>query len=239
MGTARWMLALGQGVFAAAVVAYTFYRSWAAFAIFLIPACAYPPIYEKGWRKKQRRKLEAQFKEAIQIMAGALGAGYSPENSVEVSCRELEQLYGSQEMIVREFRYMAERMRLNEPVEQVIQRFADRSGLEEVQRFAQIFQIAKRSGGRLAPIICHTVSVMEDQSQVKDEIRTMTASVQFEQKVMNVIPFLMILYIDMTSPGFFRVMYETWLGRVIMSACLAVYGLSCCLSSKLLDIRIV
>ena len=30
---------------------------------------------------------------------------------------------------------------------------------------------------------------MEDRGQVKEEIRTMTASVQFEQKVMSVIPF--------------------------------------------------
>lgn len=172
-------------------------------------------------------------------MAGALSAGYSAENAVIVSGRELEQLYGSQGMIVREFKRMAEQMNLNRSVEQVIREFADRSGLEEAQRFARIFRIAKRSGGGLTPVICHTVSVMEDRSQVKEEIRTMTSSVQFEQKIMNGIPFLMILYIDMTSPGFFGVMYETMLGRLIMTGCLAVYLLSCVLSRKILDIQTV
>lgn len=79
---------------------------------------------------------------------------------------------------------------------------------------------------------------MEDRSQVKEEIRTMTASVRFEQKVMSAIPFLMIIYIDWTSPGFFGVMYETILGRLIMSGCLAVYLLSCYLSGKILDIHV-
>ena len=238
MGVMRRLLAFGQAGLTAGCVAYTCYRSWIAFGLFMIPAGVYPWVYEKKWIEKQKRKLEIQFKEAILVMSGALSAGYSAENAISVSCREMEQLYGSREMIVREFRCMEEQMRLNRSVEQVIQEFADRSGLEEVQRFAQIFQIAKRSGGRLAPIICHTVSVMEDQSHVKEEIRTMTASIQFEQKVMNVIPFLMIFYIDITSPGFFGIMYETILGRVIMTCCLAVYLLSCCLSSKILNIEI-
>ena len=81
-------------------------------------------------------------------------------------------------MIVREFARMAGELKMNRPVEEVFQSFADRSGLEEAERFSQIFQIAKRSGGRLVSIICRTVSIMEDRGQVKEEIRTMTASVQ-------------------------------------------------------------
>lgn len=33
-------------------------------------------------------------------------------------------------------------------------------------------------------------------------------------------------------------MYDTVLGRIIMSRCLAVYALSCYLSRKILDIRV-
>lgn len=238
MGARRRLLALGQGILIAAAAAYSCYRSLAAFVLFMIPACVYPVFYERKWRKERLRKLESQFKEAIQIMSGALSAGYSVENAVSVSLRELEQLYGPGEMIVREFAVMAGEMKMNRPVEEVFQNFADRSGLEEAERFSQIFQIAKRSGGKLVSIICRTVSIMEDRGQVNEEIRTMTASVQFEQKVMSVIPFFMILYIDITSPGFFQVMYETVMGKIIMSCCLAIYLLSCYLSRKILDINV-
>ena len=238
MGARRRLLALGQGILMAAAAAYSCYRSLTAFALFMVPACVYPVLYEKKWRQEQLGKLERQFKEAIQIMSGALSAGYSVENAVAVSVRELEQLYGPGEMIVREFARMAGELKMNRPVEEVFQSFADRSGLEEAERFSQIFQIAKRSGGRLVSIICRTVSIMEDRGQVKEEIRTMTASVQFEQKVMSVIPFLMIVYVDMTSPGFFQVMYDTAMGKIVMSCCLAVYLLSCYLSRKILNIKV-
>lgn len=231
-------MGLCQGVLAAAAAAYGFYRSMAVFILLLVPVCGYLWIYEKSWRKQQLLCLEKQFKEAIRILAGSLSAGYSVENAIITGCGELEQLYGSDGMIVGEFMYMKEQMNMNCSVEQVIQDFAKRSGLEEAERFSQIFQIAKRSGGQLIPVICHTVSIMEDRSQVKEEIRTMSASVQFEQKVMMVIPFLMIFYIDATSPGFFSVMYETVFGRLIMTGCLVLYLLSWYLSKKILDIRI-
>lgn len=238
MGVRCRMAGLCQAVFMAAAAAYGFYRSMAAFVILLIPAMGYLRIYEQSWQKRQLLCLEQQFKEAIRILAGSLHAGYSAENAIVTGCGELEMLYGPEEMIVREFVYMREQMAMNRSVEQVIQEFAQRSGLEDAERFAHIFQIAKRSGGQLTPVICHTVSIMEDKDQVKEEIRTMSASVQFEQKVMMVIPFLMIFYIDATSPGFFGVMYETIFGRLIMTGCLALYLLSCFLSKRILDIRI-
>ena len=52
----------------------------------------------------------------------------------------------------------------------------------------------------------------------------MLASRIFEQRIMNLIPFLIVLYIDLTSPGFFSVMYGTWMGRSVMTMCLAAYA---------------
>lgn len=37
---------------------------------------------------------------------------------------------------------------------------------------------------------------------MQEEIRLMTAQKQFEQKIMNLLPLLIVLYIDLTSPGF-------------------------------------
>lgn len=98
--------------------------------------------------------------------------------------------------------------------------------------------IARRSGGRLVSIIERTVQIMGDRSQVKEEIQTLTASKRFEQRIMNLIPVLMVLYIDWTSPGFFKVMYTTLLGRVLMTGCLLVYLASVWLAQKILDIEV-
>lgn len=234
----EWGLAVGLGVFLAGVVAYTFYRSWIAFLVLLILAGVCPRYCREYWKKQRLMKLEIQFKETIQILSASLSAGYSVENAVAACGRELELMYGPQGMMTREMAYMDRQLKMNRPIEALMADLALRSGLEEVENFARIFVIAKRSGGRLVPIISHTVQIMNDRLQVKEEVRTLTASRKFEQKIMSLMPFVMILYIDSTSPGFFTMMYTTAMGRLVMTGCLAVYGYSCYLSGRILDIQV-
>ena len=210
----------------------------AAFLIMLPMGLAYP-IYEKRRRKDQRLLvLASEFKESMVVLAGALSAGYSVENALVASRGELVLLYGEQSLIVREYSYIIQQMRTNRPVERLFQEFADRSGLEDVQSFAEIFVVAKRSGGDLSGIMRHTAEVIRDKMQVKEEIRTMTASRQFEQKIMNLIPFFIVFYVELSSPGFFHQMYETLAGRCLMSICLALYLTACFLSGKILNIEV-
>ncbi len=112
-------------------------------------------------------------------------------------------------MIVREFMLLCTGVRMNRPAEQLLMDFGARSGLEDVDNFAQVFGAARRSGGDLVEIINYTSGIIRDKVQVQEEIHTITASKVFEQKIMNGIPFLIVLYIDLSSPGFFHVMYGT------------------------------
>lgn len=231
-------MALAAGVGAAAVTAYICYRSIVAFIV-LLPAVAFAPgILRKFLRKRRLYELEKQFREMIQMMATALSAGYSVDNAVKSCQKELEQMYGPSGMMTQETRYMVQQMGLNRSAEELLEDFAERSGLEEAENFTRIFVIARRSGGRLVSIIERTVQVMSDRSQVKEEIRTLTASKRFEQRVMSVMPILIVLYIDLTSPGFFTVMYTTLMGRVMMTFCLLLYLLSVWLSGRILQIEV-
>lgn len=183
-------------------------------------------------------ELAQQFKESMVILAASLSAGFAMENALAVSRDELAMLYGEEGMITREFAYMVQQIRMNRSVEHVLAEFADRSGLEDVQNFSEVFAVAKRSGGDLSGIMRHTSEVIRDKMQVKEEIRTLTASKQFEQKIMNLIPFFIVFYVEGSSPGFFSQMYGTGLGRMLMTGCLIVYGISYVLAWKILAIEV-
>lgn len=234
----EWLLYGGCGAGVCGLAAYTFYRSMTAFFI-LLPFGLLYPIYKKRDLKLERiRKLGLQFKEGILILASFLGAGYSLENGLAMSVRELEGLYGREGMITEEFAALGAGLRMNRQPEQLLMEFGLRSGLEDVDHFAQIFASARKSGGELVEIINYTAGIIRDKVQVQEEIHTITASRVFEQKIMDGIPFVIILYIDFTSPGFFRVMYETSMGRGVMTACLAVYAGALLLAKKVLEIEV-
>ena len=125
-------------------------------------------------------------------------------------------------MITREFSYLASQLKMNRTVEALLSSFAKRSGLDEVEKFSVNFTVSKRSRGELASVVHHVVHVISDRIQVREEILTMTAEKQFEQRIMNLMPYLIVLYVDLSSPGFFSQMYETAVGRVVMTGCLVI-----------------
>ena len=214
---------------------YVFYRSMAAFELMLPVSGVFLVLRERRQRLKKRKLLLAQqFKEAMVILAASLSAGYA----MAVSMEELKLIYGADGLIVQEFSGMVQQIRTNRNVEQVLLEFAGRSGLEDVQNLAEVLGIGKRTGGDLGSIMRHTAEVIRDKMQVKEEIMTLTASRQFEQKIMNLIPFFIVFYVEGTSPGFFDQMYRTGMGRGLMTLCLGLYLTAFWLSERILEIEV-
>ena len=90
----------------------------------------------------------------------------------------------------------------------------------------------------MGAVISHIAEIIGGKLQVQEEMRTMTAQKQFEQKIMNLIPFFLVLYVDVSSPGFFDMMYQTSAGRGIMTGCLVLYAAAYGLAGRILRIEV-
>ena len=84
----------------------------------------------------------------------------------------------------------------------------------------------------------HTAEVIGSKIQLREEIASMTAARRLEQRIMNLLPYLIVIYIDTASPGFFAQMYSTAIGRGVMTGCLIAYVTAVLISKKILDIEI-
>ena len=87
-------------------------------------------------------------------------------------------------------------------------------------------------------IIRRSAAVTGDKIEVKREMNTLLSSKKYEQKIMNLVPFLIVAYLQITSKGFFDVLYGNPVGIAIMTACLAVYLAAFLLSGKIVDIEV-
>ena len=56
--------------------------------------------------------------------------------------------------------------------------------------------------------------------------------------IMNLLPFVLILYIDISSGDYLNIMYESPAGRIVMTFCLILLCVSYILSQKILNIRV-
>lgn len=219
-------------------ISYFFYHSLIPM-IFLSPILlVYRRLCEIERARLRRQKLSLQFKDGILAVSAALKAGYSIENAFFEAYKDLCHLYKPQDMIIKEFLHINRQLKNNVVLEVLLMDFAKRSQVEEIRDFAEVFSIAKRSGGNLNKIIENTVLIISEKIQVKRDIQTILAARQFEQKVMNMVPLFILFYIEVSSPGFFSPMYKNPAGICIMTICLLVYAAAFALSKKIVSIEV-
>lgn len=229
-------LALSAGL--SALIAYLFYENGAGF---LVIALIFPVSLVRRRHsgcRQQQRELKLQFKECIRVLAASLHAGYSVENAFRMAQNELEQLLGAQADMCRELQQINGQLQLNVPVEGLIENLAERSGVEEISTFGQVFAYARHNGSNFTRILRDASERIGDKLELEREIGTMIAAKQLEQRIMNLIPMGILLFVRITNPGFLDAMYTTWMGRGMMSVCLILYGGAFLLAERIVDIKV-
>lgn len=227
-----------RGIAGIGLISFVFYRSLLVFIVLLPFGFCFPLVMKEHYRKKRQEELLVQFKDAILSLSACLTAGYSVENAFEEALRETTRVYGKDAMISKEIRLMMHKTRLNRTMEEAFMDFAERSGLEDIKSFADVFLEARASGGELMKIIARTADVISEKIRIRQDILTSTASRRLEQNMMSAVPFGIVLYLEFTSRGFFDVLYETMAGRGIMTGCLAAYVGAMVWGRKILDISV-
>ena len=220
------------------LIAIAFYNSMLLLVITLPLSVVIPFFQKTELIKKRKEKLLNEFKDFLRILKSFLEASYSVENSFALSIKEMTMLNGKDSMMVKELRSIVAQLKLNKPIDKVFKKFADKTHVEDIIDFSEVFIISKLHGGNISKIISNTINVINDKIEVKIEIDTVTASKRFEQKLMNLLPFLIIIYMNISSSSFLMPLYTTITGRLLMTFALVVYFISVKISKNILDIEV-
>ena len=234
----EYLILILASLAAGGIVSYLFYESW--LGILLAPIFFVLLKKRKIHQEIQKRKttLSEQFMDALKAVSTALLAGYSMENAWIEAQKESELLHGKASLMYQEVDEMNRAVQMNVPLEQKIEEFAIRSGVEAIASFAEIFSFAKRSGGNFVQIIDSTTHRMCGKFETEREIEVMVASKKMEQKVMDVVPIGIIAYLKISAMGTLDVLYGNLFGVCFMTVCLALYVGAIYLSERILDIRV-
>lgn len=222
----------------AGVYSYIFYKSIIAFFIMIIPSYLYFKLIRKVFIKRRLRILNYQFKEFCMSLSAQLSAGYSMENALVEIYRELSQIYGDNSYICMEVKSIILKLKISINIEEGLRNLAERSNIEDIRLFSEVIGIAKKSGGDMIEIVRDTADSICRKIEVEREINIIINGKKYEQSIMNVVPIILVLYMDIASPDMMSVMYNTLIGKVIMTICLIVYILAVYMGLKIADIKV-
>jgi tight adherence protein B len=228
----------GEWLLVCSVIGWLFYRSIIAIIILFLFVKFYFKDKKSLLNAKRKKELNIQFKDAISSLSSALAAGYSVENAFVEAYKDLLLVYSKDALIMKELLFIIRKLEMNETIEYLLEDLAKRSGDEDIKSFTEVFAIAKRSGGDFISIIDMTTNSISGKIEVKREIDVILSDKKLEQRIMNVIPIMIILYVGSTSKGFFDSLYRNIFGVIIMTICLGIYGFAYLLGRKIVDVEV-
>ncbi len=215
-----------------------FYRSfWAVIPLTIL----LPHFYQRQKEKraeKQREILKSRTCQWLKSLSVNLRTGYSIENALREARKELVLLYGEEDLLAKALKRLNVGLDNNLTVDHLLLQLSEEVAVEELKDFAEIFRIARKSSGNLTEIVDHTTGIITEKTLVEKEIRTLVASKELEMRIMSVMPFGIILYIELTSPGYFQALYHNLTGVMIMTLNLIAYLAALHLSQKILKIAV-
>ncbi|MDR2044731.1 MAG: type II secretion system F family protein [Clostridium sp.] len=225
---------IARGLLLTAGLAHFFYRSVPAF----FPLCLVGALYLKKRKEEKlsrcRAELVLQFKECVLSVAASLQAGYAVENAFSESLSDMRLLFGSKADICRELETIRRGLIWNLTMEELLWDFGKRSHTKEIQEFAEVFSIAKHSGGNISEMIRHFAKSIGQKIQAEEEIRVLLSARKLEKNVMSLMPFGIFIYVGFGNPGYFDNLYHNFTGITIMTVCLFLYLTAYCLAERIL-----
>jgi tight adherence protein B len=224
-------------VIAISLIAYIFYHS-VLISILLCPiGFLYPKIKSREIIEKQKYELNLQFKEMLYSLSSSLNAGKSPEMSFREVLSDLSVTYvDPQTDILLEVAIIVRKLEMNETIEDALTDFAERSHLEDVKNFTEVFKTCKRTGGNIIEIIKNTSNIINDKIAIKEEINIILSERKLEQRILNLLPIFMVLLLTFTVPEYINSVFTETIGRVAITCAIALLVVAYIISGKIIKI---
>ena len=179
-------------------------------------------IYAEYMLARRKRALAEQFKDFLFILSTSIGTGRGMRDAIGEAIPGIVGIYGENAILSRELKNMHKRMSIgNEEDVTVLNDFAKRSAAEDIVDFMIIYSTCKTTGASLVDALNKAASVIIDKMTIENEIRTMANRKKNESIILFAMPFIVVLFLNLFSPEYIAPLYESYIGRVIMTMVVA------------------
>lgn len=208
-------------------------------ALCVIIGCLGLSSYKEGKKAKRRAELLLQFRDLLYSISASVSSGRSMRTALEEAREFCSATYEKEDYIMKELEYMQHKLENgNETATSVLWDFAKRSGIDDIEDFAQVYESCKTSGGDLKSAIGRATSLIGDKLELEGELKGLLAQKLFEGRIVGIAPFAVVFMIKLTAPEYMEVMTATRQGFFITSFSLLLTGVAVWMTERIHKIEI-
>lgn len=195
------------------------------------------PIRTKTLQEKNVEKLRTQFRDMLDSLTTSLNAGMNVTDSFLNVYEDMKVQYDENAFIIKELEVIIAGIHNNIDIEDVLMDLGERSGIDDIKSFANVFKLSYRKGGNLKEIIRNTHSIISEKMEIEEDIKSMVSSNKMEQNMMTVMPVGIVGMIKLMS-GDFGANFATGIGIISTTIGVVIFIISYVLGKSILDIKV-
>ena len=201
---------------------YVFYRSVPAALVMCLLSVAGLPHYRGMLADRRKNMLRLQFKDMLYSVSSSVTAGrYLPE-AIEESYDAVSLIHGSDSILAIEIKNMVRQMKeANSSDETVLRSLAERSRIREITDFSDACSTCRRTGGDLNRMIQRSAELLSHNIEIQKEKEVLMAQKKLESRLLAGMHVAVTGLINLSSSDYLDVMYDTALGRILMTVAFA------------------
>lgn len=195
------------------------------------------PVRKKQLIESRKKALRLQFREMLSSLSTAYASGENTNSAFLSAEKDLTAQFGESSDIAVELHAINSGvMNANQKVEKMLLDLGVRSGLEDVEDFANVFQVCLEKGGNLNSVVRRSYDLIGDKLAINEEIQTKITSNQMQQTIMSVVPIFMIGFLRFSSSSF-AASFASFKGVVAMTVAAAIFIFSYLYGKKITDVK--
>ncbi|MGF1698369.1 type II secretion system F family protein [Vibrio lamellibrachiae] len=209
MAVIKWLVFSGfVGLFASLINHYMLRLPiWEVIPTALIAAW----LWGYFWlQRRDKKQFEEGFPDALNMLASSLSAGESIGRGIGFVGKRLPGEVG------KEFKKMAERLKLGEPIDDVFRKSCQRFPYPSFQFFVITLRANMQRGGQLKDVMSRLNRQMFEARAIERKKFAMTSEARISAKIVSATPFVFLFMLQFLSPENFEFLMFTEAGRPIL-----------------------
>lgn len=157
-----------------------------------------PPILLDQSIGRRQRKFHEQLLDVLIMIKGAVQAGYSLMQALDMMVEQVNEPSAS------EYRRVLREVRFGIPLEQALLNLSERMENDDLQIVVTAIIINSQVGGNLSTVLEATITTIRDRLHLFGEIRSLTAYARFVGNFLSLMPFITGVAVFLINPEYFE-----------------------------------
>lgn len=203
---------------------WLFYEHYIGMIVAFIIIFVYLGQYSTFKKSKINKIIQEEFITINSLLLAELEGGMSLEKAIiNIERRVRTDSALSIKIMSKELKQWIVKIDNGQNLEDLIKDFMVNVGDVTLVQYAGVLKMSRKQGANLLEVISVTNQVLREKSQMQREIEILISEKKFEQMIMSFMPFIMLFMLKTISYEFISPLYETLVGRFVMSILLIVF----------------